>query len=139
MSKKIDIDEILMNYIQKGVEAAGSRLEFSKRIDVAHTTVRDWVTGKSKTMRLDVLLRVLKEIKVFMPAEQYDQYMNLWGEGKVIAYSASQEEKLEDSDNIVISFLRKIVPMLSVEEKNSLIEYALTLQNKKNKIGENEK
>lgn len=130
MSKKIEIDKSLICYIQKGIESAGSRLEFSKRIDVAHTTVRDWISGKSKTIRLDVLLRVIKEIKVFMSSAEYDNYMNIWGEGKIISYSAT-DEKLQDSDSIVLAFLRKIVPQLSLEEKNNLVEYALTLQNKK--------
>lgn len=85
MSKKIVLDEKLRECLQKAIDNAGSVYVFSQKIDVAHTTVRDWMNGTAKSMRNDILIRVLREIKQFLTVEEYDHYMNLYGEGIIIS------------------------------------------------------
>ena len=59
MSKKIKITPQFLEEVRKGVENAGSRLQYAFQIDVAHTTVRDWLEGKTDHVRADVYSRVM--------------------------------------------------------------------------------
>lgn len=59
MSKKIKITPQFLEEVRKGVENAGSRFQYALQIDVAHTTVRDWLEGKTDHVRADVYSRVM--------------------------------------------------------------------------------
>lgn len=61
MSKKIKITPKFLDCVKKGILECGSRLQYANLIDVAHTTVRDWMEGKTEYVRADVYSRVIQQ------------------------------------------------------------------------------
>ena len=58
MANLIEIDEQIMRDVKRGIALSGSRLAFARKINVEHTTVRDWIRGKAKRMRSDILPKI---------------------------------------------------------------------------------
>lgn len=136
MSKYIKITDELVGYINKAIDASGSRLSFSKKIDVVHTTVRDWVTGKAKSMRNDVLIRVLKIIKYYMPSSAYDHFLNeCYDLGGTIKVKEPKTNIIhaDGIDFFVLDAIKSVLNRITEEDKIALVDFALDLQ-KKNDI-----
>ncbi|OGV36193.1 MAG: hypothetical protein A2020_12370 [Lentisphaerae bacterium GWF2_45_14] len=54
----MQIDSKIRNALQKAVDSTGSILQFSKKIRVAHTTVRDWLRGKTQKITPNTWVQV---------------------------------------------------------------------------------
>ena len=134
MSKYIKITEDLLEYIKKAIDSSGSRLSFSKKIDVVHTTVRDWVTGKAKSMRKDVLIRVLEKIKYHMPSSAYDHYLNACYEdfNGIIKIEDPRKNIIQADgvDLFVLDAIKSVLKRISEDDKIKLVDFALELQKK---------
>jgi len=86
----MQIDLKIRDALQKAVDSAGSILQFSKKIRVAHTTVRDWLRGKTQKINPNTWVQVEPFLRPYREPKQF-YYGN----------------KLTDADNIADDILEK--------------------------------
>ena len=67
----ITIDDELKNAIEKAATAHGSVLQLALKINKAHTTVRDWISGKTKRCNDEVFEKLLPYLKPYLKPESY--------------------------------------------------------------------